>query len=119
MQRRQAVMENVDFGQGVPLSVAPSDAHFEHIQEHLKPLALILQQYEQTQQVSPEQASTLAITTEHAGMHMTYLSQDQTMKTEFQSIKGQFSLVSSMTRGILTQMKAQQAQGPQQLAIPA
>lgn len=119
VQRRQAVMENVDFGQGVPLSVAPSDAHFEHIQEHLKPLALILQQYEQTQQVSPEQASTLAITVEHAGMHMTYLSQDQTMKAEFQSIKGQFSLVSSMTRGILTQMKAQQAQGPQQLAIPA
>ncbi len=118
VQRRQAVMENVDFGQGVPLQVAPSDAHFEHIQEHLKPLAGILQQYEQTQQVSPEQASTLAITVEHAGMHMTYLAQDETMRNEFASIKGQFSLISSMTRGILTQMqKAQQAQGPQPIPM--
>ena len=115
VQRRQAVMENADFGQGVPLQVAPSDAHFEHIQEHLKPLAGILQQYEQTQQVTPEQAATLAITTEHAGMHMTYLSQDETMKQEFQSMKGQFSLISSMTRGILTQFKNQQQQGQPQL----
>ncbi len=117
VQRRQAMMENVDFGQGVPLTVAPSDAHFEHIEEHLKPLAGILQQYEQTQQVAPEQAATLAITIEHAGMHMTYLSQDQTMKQEFASIKGQFSLIQSMTRGILTQLKAQQQQGPQPLPI--
>lgn len=119
VQRRQAIMENVNFGQGVPLVVAPSDAHFEHIQEHLKPLAGILQQYDQTQQVSPEQAATLAITIEHAGMHMTYLAQDQTMKAEFQQIKPQFSLIQSMTRGILTQLKAQQQQGPQPLAIPA
>lgn len=113
-QRRQAVMENSNFGQGVPLQVAPADAHFEHIQEHLKPLALILQQYEQTQQVSPEQAATLAITIEHAGMHMTYLSQDETMKQEFAQIKGQFSLIQSMTRGILTQLKNQQQQQGQQ-----
>jgi len=116
VQRREAIMENTNFGQGVPLPVAPSDAHFEHIQEHLKPLAGILQQYKQNQQVTPEQASTLAITIEHAGMHMTYLAQDQTMQTEFNQIKGQFSLIQSMTRGILTQMQKQQQQGPQPLA---
>lgn len=114
VQRRQAIMENVDFGQGVPLEVAPSDAHFEHIEEHLKPLALILQQYEQSQQVSPEQASTLAITVEHAGMHLTYLAQDETMREQFNQVKGQFNLISSMTRGILTQMQAQAQEQAQQ-----
>ncbi len=110
VQRRLAVMENTNFGQGVPLPVAPSDAHFEHIEEHLKPLAGILQQYEQTKQVSPEQAATLAITTEHTGMHMTYLAQDETMREQFSQLKGQFSLISSMTRGILTKLQADSQQ---------
>ncbi len=100
------------------LPVAPSDAHFEHLQEHLKPLAGIVQAFDQNGQVTPEQASTLAITIEHAGMHMTYLSQDETMKQEFAQFKGPFSLIQSKTRGILTQMQQQIAQqgGPQPVA---
>jgi hypothetical protein len=118
VQRREAIMENTNFGQGIMLPVAPSDAHFEHLQEHLKPLAGILQAFQQNGQVTPEQASTLAITIEHAGMHMTYLSQDETMKQEFSQMKGPFSLIQSQTRGILTQMQNQMQQqgGPQPVA---
>jgi len=113
VQRRQAIMENVDFGQGIMLPVAPSDAHFEHIQEHLKPLAGIVGAFQQNGQVTPEQASALGLTIEHTGMHMTYLAQDETMKQEFQSVRPQFSLIQSMARGILTQMQKAQQNGQQ------
>jgi hypothetical protein len=107
-QRRQAIMENGDFGQGIMLPVAPEDAHYEHLQEHLKPLAGIMQQFQQTGQVAPEQATALAITIEHSGQHMAYLQQDDTSKEQFQEIAPQFRLIQSMTRGILTRMNSQE-----------
>lgn len=118
VQRRQAIMENVDFGQGIMLPVAPTDAHYEHIQEHLKPLAGIVGAFKQNGQIAPEQASALAITIEHAGMHMTYLSQDETSKDRFQELKGGFSLIQSMARGILTQMQAANQNGQQGAPAP-
>jgi hypothetical protein len=116
VQRRQAQQENVDFGSGAMLQAAPSDAHYEHIQEHLKPLAGIVGAFKQNGQVTPEQASALAITIEHTGQHMSYLSQDETMKQEFAEIKPQFSLIQSMARGILTQMQEQAQMGQQPVA---
>lgn len=114
IQRRQAIMENVAFGQGIPLPVAPEDAHYEHIQEHLKPLAGIVGSFKQNGQIAPEQASALVIALEHTGQHMSYLSRDETMKDAFQEIKPQFSLIQSIARGILTQMqaKSQEEQQP-------
>lgn len=105
LQRRQAIMENVDFGQGVMLQAAPEDAHYEHIQEHLKPAAGIIQSFKQTGKISPEQTAALAIGIEHTGQHMTFLSQDETEKAHFQEVKAPFSMIQSVTRGILTQMK--------------
>lgn len=118
VQRRQAIMENVDFGQGIMLPVAPTDAHYEHIQEHLKPAAGIVGAFKQNGTVTPEQASALAITIEHAGMHMTYLAQDETSKPQFQELKGSFSLIQSMTRGILTQLQQEQQSGQQGAVAP-
>jgi hypothetical protein len=115
VQRRQAIMENVDFGQGIMLPVAPMDAHFEHLQEHLKPLAGIVGAFKQQGQVTPEQASALVITLEHAGQHMAYLEKDETSKAEFQQIAPQFRLIQSIARGIVTRMQSQ-TQGPQPLA---
>lgn len=119
VQRRQAIMENVDFGQGVMLQVAPTDAHFEHVQEHLKPLAGIVQAFKQSGQVSPEQASAVVITLEHTGQHMAYLESDETMKAEYQQVAPDFRLIQSVARGILTRMQSQQG-GPQAVAaMPA
>jgi hypothetical protein len=111
VQRRAAIQENVDFGQGVMLNAAPSDAHYEHVQEHLKPAAGIVAAFKQKGQITPEQTSALTITMEHAGQHMTFLSQDETSKPQFQELKPQFSLIQSITRGILTQANKQQQQG--------
>ncbi len=115
VQRRQAIMENVDFGQGIMLPVAPSDAHFEHVQEHLKPLAGIVQGFRQNGQVTPEQASALVIALEHTGQHMAYLQQDDTMKAEFQQVSPDFRMIQSIARGILTKMQGQ-TQGQQSVA---
>lgn len=110
VQRRQATMENVDFGQGVPLDVAPSDAHFEHIQEHLKPAAGVITVYNQKGQVSPDQISTLVITIEHTGQHMAFLQKDETKKAEFQQLLPQFRLIQSTARGIISKIQKQQQQ---------
>lgn len=115
VQRRQAQMENTDFGMGVLLQVAPEDAHYEHLQEHLKPAAGITAAFKKTGQITPEQASALAITMEHAGQHMVYLQQDETMKDQFQELAPQFRLIQSVARGILTRMNSQQ--GPSPLAM--
>lgn len=112
VQRRQAQMENTDFGQGVLLGVAPEDAHFEHLQEHLKPAAGIVMAFRQTGQVTPEQAAALAITVEHSAAHMTYLQQDETMKEQFQQITPQFRLIQSTARGILERMNSNQGPSP-------
>ena len=115
-QRRQAIMENADFGQGITLPVAAEDAHFEHVQEHLKPLGGIVQSYQQQQTVSPEQLSALTIGIEHAGEHMQYLSQDSTKKDQFQAVLGPFRLVQSVTKGILSRMQSQK-QNPGQTPL--
>lgn len=118
VQRRQADQENADFGQGVVLQVAPSDAHFEHIQEHLKPLAGIVQAFKQQGNIAPEQAAALVITLEHTGRHMAYLEKDETNKEGFQAVAGDFRLIQSIARGILTRMKSQQ-QGPAPISTMA
>lgn len=115
VQRRQAQMENTDFGSGVMLQVAPEDAHYEHLQEHLKPSAGIVAAFRKTGTITPEQAAALAITIEHAGQHMTYLQQDETMKEQFQQTAPEFRLIQSVARGILTRMNSQQ--GPSPLAM--
>jgi len=102
-QRRAAEQENADFGQGVMLHAIPEDAHFEHLQEHLKAMAPIAMQYRNTQQVTPEQKSALIIGVEHSSEHMNYLSKDQTMKQQFQQVNGPFQEISSVARGIITQ----------------
>jgi hypothetical protein len=121
-QRRQAKMENMDFAQGQPLEVAPEDDHFVHAQEHLNPLAQLAQQYQATQQVSPEQATALTIGLEHTGEHMQYLSKDETMKQQFQQVVPVFRNVQSVVRGMLMQLAKQkqlQSQGaPAQNAGP-
>lgn len=116
-QRREAKIENNMFGQGQPLEVAPEDAHFEHLQEHLGPLNQLTEAYKANGALSPEQLTALTIGVEHSGEHMQFLSQDETMKEQFAQVRPVFSQVQSITRGILTETARQQQQiaqgGPQ------
>lgn len=114
MQRREAIMENADLGNGIQLPVVPEDAHFEHIEEHLKPIMGMVQQFQQTQQTTPEQVSAMTIGIEHTGQHMSYLANDETKKDQFQAVRGPFMLAQSVIKGILQQ--AQQQQQEQQQA---
>lgn len=111
-QRREAKIENASFGQGMELPVAPEDAHFEHLQEHLAPLMPIAQQFAATGQATPEQTTAMVIGLEHSAQHMQYLSQDQTMKQQFQQVNGPFQQIQSVARGMLKQAAAQQQQAP-------
>ena len=119
-QRHEAKIENASFGQGMELPVAPEDAHFEHVQEHLAVAVPVAQKYRATGQVSPEEASALIITLEHAGQHMQYLSQDETMKAQFQQVNGPFREAQSVARGILMQSNKQgNPQARSSIAAPA
>jgi hypothetical protein len=111
-QRRAAEQENVDFGQGVMLHAIPEDAHFEHLQEHLKPLAQIAMQFRGSGQITPEQTTGLTIGLEHGAEHMQYLSQDPSMKEQFQQVNAIFREVQSVARGILTRMSQGNPQSP-------
>jgi hypothetical protein len=115
-QRRQAIMENADLGQGIELPVAPEDAHFEHIEEHLKPILQIVQAFQQTQQITPEQVTAATIGLEHTGQHMTYLQQDETKKDQFQAVRAPFMLAQSTIRGILQRHAT--SQQPQDGVVP-
>ena len=111
MQRREAMIENAQFGQGMQLPVDPSDAHFEHAQEHLVPLQQIAAQYKAKNDLTPEQLSALIIGIEHTGQHMSYLAKDDTMKAQYQQVWPQFSMIQSIARGIIARMQKQPAQG--------
>lgn len=105
IQRREAKMENMAFGQGIPLTAAVEDDQVAHMEEHLKPASGILAQAKQGAKLSPEQIGALTTATEHMGEHMSFLSKDQTQKAAFTQLVPQFRLISSMTRGILAKMQ--------------
>lgn len=107
-QRREAKIENNMFGQGQPLEVAPEDAHFEHLEEHLEPLKNLAGLAQGGQPLGPEQMMALTIGVEHSSMHMQYLSQDETMKEQFMQLRPLFSQISSVARGILMQQQKMQ-----------
>lgn len=107
-QRRAALLENMAFGQGTPLPVDQADAHFEHAEEHLKPMGTIAGQFMQTQQISPEQGAALLIGIEHAGQHMAMLKQDNTQADKFQALWPAFSQIQTIAKGVIQFLQQQQ-----------
>ena len=103
------------FGQGTPLPVDQADAHFEHAEEHLKPMEVIAGQFVQTQQISPEQGAALLIGIEHTGQHMAMLKQDNTQADKFQALWPTFTQIQTVAKGVISFLQQQQEQGqPQQ-----
>lgn len=104
-QRRQAMMENGDFGQGMQLPVAPQDAHVEHLDEHLKPLEALIQQGRQTGQFNPEAIPAAMMTLEHSGKHLAYLQADDTKADAYRMLAKRYSQVESAIRGEIVRME--------------
>ena len=116
-QRREAMIENSLFGQGMQLPVAPSDAHYEHVQEHLKPLVQMIQAYRQNDQLAPDQLSAMILTLQHTAGHIQYLKADKTEAAHLKEVLPVYSEVSSIAHGIATQAeKDAQAQQEAQVA---
>jgi hypothetical protein len=111
-QRRAAMQENGDFGQGMPLPVDPSDAHVEHIDEHLKPIEQMMVQYKQSGQFNKEGVPALLITIDHTNKHLEYLKNDQVRREAYRILANRFTQVQALAMGIMNKLnkEAQQAQ---------
>jgi hypothetical protein len=128
--RRDAIMENVDLGQGVMLGqppgfgVDPSDAHVEHCDEHLKPLEAICQAVQQHGQqqaqamqggqqpsaaITPDHLTALQMTIPHIGSHLQMLSGNETEKAQYQQLKSRFTTVASIAQGLMARLAKAQA----------
>lgn len=109
--RREAMMENANLAQGMPLPVAPEDAHAEHLDEHLKPMEAMAQAAQQGQAITPDHLIAARFSIPHMAQHLQFLSSDETKKTEFQQLKARFTNVSNVIGGIMQRM-AKQANKP-------
>jgi hypothetical protein len=112
MQRRMAMMENAHLGQGMPLPVDPADAHFEHCDEHIKPLEAIVAQFKEQGDIAPEMAMALQMALPHVDAHFELLQADETMKDAYGQVWPRYSNVRSIAQAIFSQL--QQAQTEQQ-----
>jgi hypothetical protein len=111
-QRREAMIENGHFGQGMSLPVDPADAHFEHAEEHLKPLEQIIAQYKANAgKVAPEALVALQTALPHVAQHFDFLKQDETQTDNYKALYPHFSQVQSIAAGIFANLLKQQQRG--------
>lgn len=115
--RREAMMENTGLAQGMPLPVAPEDAHAEHLDEHLKPMEAMVQAAQQGQPLTPDHMIAAQLTIPHMADHLQFLSQDETKKTEFQQLKARFTNVSNVMGGVMARMAKAQETGADPAAM--
>lgn len=125
--RREAIMENVDMAQGVPLGappglgVDPSDSHIEHIDEHLKPLEAIVQQIHAKKPVDHGHLVAAQMTLPHIAQHLNYLSTNMVERPQFKQLKARYTAVDSVIQGLVKRLSAvmQKAQATGQQPTPA
>lgn len=103
--RSMAIIENSVLGQGIELPVDPNQPHFEHIDEHLKPLEQIAGAFKQTQQISPEQAVALTIAIPHVQRHFEFLQQDETRKDAYGVVWPRFSAIVSIANSVASKIQ--------------
>ncbi len=98
--RREAMMENADLGDGIPLPADPSDAHVEHIDEHLKPLEGIANAANQGVQLQPEHMIALKFVPPHIEEHLGYLINDETKAEVYKQLNARFAAVKAIAGGL-------------------
>lgn len=126
--RREARMENADLGHGIMLGdppnfgVDPSDAHVEHLDEHLKPMEMICQAVKQAgqapmpgqpaPQITPDHLVVLQMGIPHAQSHLQMLASNETEKQAYKQLKARFMAVASIAQGLMARLSKahQQAQ---------
>lgn len=114
--RREAIMENTDFGQGVPLPVDPNDAHVEHCDEHLKPLEAICQQVQQgtpqpmggqgavPPKITPDHLVAMQVAMPHIQQHLQFLSMNEAERDQYKQLNARFMQVNAIMQGIMTRL---------------
>ncbi len=108
--RKMAILENTTLGLGIDVPVDPNEQHFEHIDEHLKPLEQIALGYKQTGQINHEQIVAISLSMPHVERHFEFLRQDETRKGAYKAVWPRFSMVASIANGIAAKLQQSPAQ---------
>lgn len=116
--RREAMMENADLAAGIPLPADPSDAHVEHIDEHLKPIESIASAAKQGQPVDPNQLIAFKMVLPHVQEHMDYLVNDETKAEIYKQLNARMAAVTAIATGIEARMARASRNGaaPQEIS---
>ena len=121
---RLALIENSSMGGGVPLPADESDNHPVHIEAHLTPLKAIIDNYNATQQITPDAIIALETVIPHVAEHFEYLKADDLQKELYQQLWPVFTEIVSAAGAIMQRIQAQADQmagipqeGPPQEAI--
>lgn len=109
--RREAMMENADLANGIPLPADPSDAHVEHIDEHLKPLEAMSQAAQQGHPLGPDQLIAFKMVIPHVQEHMGYLASDETKAELYKQLNSRMAAVIAVATGIEARMARAQRNG--------
>lgn len=118
MQRREAIMENQTMATGTQLPVDPSDAHAEHIEEHLQPLEAIVQQAQQGMnppqqpgqpvnppaQITPDHLVALQAVLPHTKAHLDYLAVDNTKTEIYKQLNARYTNVVNVAKGLIARL---------------
>jgi hypothetical protein len=115
--RREAMMENVDLSNGIPLPVDPSDSHVEHGDEHLKPLEAMAQAAQQGQQIGPDHLISFEFVIPHVAAHVQALSTDKVRAAQYQQLKARLTNVANIANGIKTRLARATQRGASPEAI--
>lgn len=127
-QRREAIIENNVMGQGQTLPVDPADAHSEHLDEHLKPAEMIVQQAQMGQnpqqqpgmpmnppaQITPDHLAALQSVLPHCQQHLAYLEKDNTKAEVYKQLNARFRAVLNITQGLVARLARAQQNGQAQ-----
>lgn len=133
--QREAMMENGDLAQGMPLPADPSDAHVEHLMTHLPPMEAICQQVQQAKQsrmgapmggapgqppqagpqtpLTPSHLIALQMGVPHCGQHLQMLSGNPAQKAQYQALKARFTQVASIAQGLMARLSKAHAMAQQ------
>lgn len=102
---RLALMENSDFGEGNSLPVDPKDNHVAHLPAHIKPLEVIVHNFESSGQVDPNSVVALHNVIPHIEEHFQYLKADVTKKQYYQQLWPQYVSLRNGAVSILKQVE--------------
>lgn len=109
-QLRDAMMENTHLGEGQELPAAPDDLHHIHIPVHLQPIEVMLQTYQETEQMDPQQLLSIQVMMPHLQAHLEYLKQDVFRRPEYEALWPRFQTVQSMAESLFARLEDARAQ---------